>query len=379
VKIEERKITVRELVSSYSDKGEEGVFGFDGNLNIRPPYQREFIYKDAQRAAVVDTVRRGFPLNVMYWADHGDGTFEVMDGQQRTISLAQYVTGEFSFDFGNGPKYFYNLTQDEKDRILDYSLFIYVCAGTELEKLDWFKTINIAGEKLTPQELRNAVYHGTWLSHAKPFFSRTNGPAAIVSEAYVSGAPIRQELLELAISWACIRDGLKNVEDYMAIHQHDPNATDLWNFFETVIRWAVSTFPHKRKELKSVDWGTLYSRFGSSFPDAVELEKRVSDLMSDEDVQKKAGIYHYVLDGDQRHLNIRAFSANQKREAYELQQGLCSSGSRCLTPENSNGLLKFEIDQMEGDHITPWSKGGHTVSGNCQMLCVPCNRTKGDA
>lgn len=376
--IEENQITIRELLADYNDEGELGVTGFTGLLDIRPPYQREFIYKDAQRAAVIKTVKRGFPLNVMYWAAHGDGSYEVMDGQQRTISLAQYVSGDFSCDFGDGPKFFYNLTNDEKEQIYNYRLFIYICTGSDSEKLDWFRTINIAGEKLTPQELRNAVYHGPWLSDAKTYFSRPNGPAAVVGSKYVSGSPIRQELLEKALKWICIRDHLDTVEDYMAVHQNDPNATDLWGHFENVIRWAKSTFPVERDELTSVDWGTLYDAHGATFPDGAALEGLVSKLMMDEDVQKKSGIYPYVLDEDPRHLNIRSFTPGQKREAFESQNGKCANGSRCKTPTNPDGKTIFRLEEMEGDHIIPWSKGGKTISANCQMLCIPCNRSKGD-
>lgn len=68
MKIELKEITVRDLVEGYHDNGDGGVTGYGGCLDIRPPYQREFIYKDKQRNAVIDTVRKGFPLNVMYWA-----------------------------------------------------------------------------------------------------------------------------------------------------------------------------------------------------------------------------------------------------------------------------------------------------------------------
>ena len=378
MQIEENRITIRELVADYKDEGELGVSGFAGSLDIRPPYQREFIYKDAQRAAVIKTVQRGFPLNVMYWAAHGDGTYEVMDGQQRTISVAQYVSGAFSCDFGNGPKFFYNLTNDEKEQIYNYKLFIYICSGSDSEKLDWFRTINIAGEKLAPQELRNAVYHGSWLSNAKTHFSRPNGPASTISSKYVSGSPIRQELLEKALKWICVRDQVETIEDYMAAHQHDPNATDLWGYFENVIRWAKSTFPVERDELTAVNWGGLYASHGSSYPDGAALEAKVSKLMMDEDIQKKSGIYAHVLDGDSRHLSIRLFTSSQKREAFERQNGLCANGRHCKTPSNADGKSTFKLEEMEGDHITPWSKGGKTVSANCQMLCIPCNRSKGD-
>lgn len=379
MKIERREVTVAELVQDYTDNGEGGVTGLGGVLDVRPPYQREFVYKDAQRAAVIDTVHKRFPLNVMYWVVRDDGTYEVLDGQQRTISLCQYASGDFSFDFGSGPKYFHNLTADERERFLDYELLVYVCEGSDSEKLDWFRIVNIAGEKLTNQELRNAVYHGQWLADAKRYFSRTGGAAAGVSEGYVKGTPIRQELLEKALDWICLRDGLPAVEAYMAQHQHDPNATDLWSFFQNVIQWAKSTFPVRRKELASVDWGKLYHAHGQTFPDGDALEVRVAELMADEDVQKKPGIYAYVLDGDERHLRIRAFTSNQKREAYERQAGLCANGTKCRTPGNSDGQQRFELTEMEADHIKPWSKGGHTVPDNCQMLCQPCNRQKSDS
>ena len=123
-------------------------------LGLRPPYQREFVYKDEQRNAVIDTVTKGFPLNVMYWVKIDDGNYEVLDGQQRTISIGDYVAGDYSINH----RAFHNLTDVEKDHILDYELFIYACEGEESEKLEWFKTINIAGERLYDQELRNAVY-----------------------------------------------------------------------------------------------------------------------------------------------------------------------------------------------------------------------------
>lgn len=376
MKIESRRISVRDLVEGYKDNGEGGVVGYGGKLDIRPPYQREFVYRDAQRAAVINTVRHDYPLNVMYWADHGDGTYEVMDGQQRTISLGQYASGNFSFDFGHGPKAFYNMTQSEKDQFLDYELFVYVCTGTDIEKLDWFKIINIAGEKLSDQELRNAVYHGPWLADAKKWFSKVNGPADAVSDGYVRAKVNRQELLETALEWVIRRDGLAKVDDYMQLHQKDPNATDLWTYFQSVIAWAKSTFPVERSFLTAVDWGKLYRLHGSTFPDGVALEARVAELMADDDIQKRAGIYEYVLDGDERHLNLRQFSPSQRQQAYERQKHLCANGGHCRTPGNKDGKMVFTISAMEADHITPWSKGGRTTAENCQMLCLPCNRQK---
>lgn len=363
MKIQLKELTVRELTSGYKDNAEAGVVGYDARLDIRPPYQREFVYDEKQRNAVIDTVFKGFPLNVMYWAVREDGGFEVIDGQQRTISLCQFVNSDFAFDF----KYFHNLTDDEKAQLLDYKLMIYVCEGTDSEKLAWFKTINIAGEKLTDQELRNAVYAGSWLSDAKRYFSKSGCPAYAMGSKYLNGTPIRQDYLETVLSW--ISKG--NIEIYMARHQHDSNANELWLYFQKVISWVEILFPKTRKEMKGVNWGDLYNRYAEAHYDSSELEKEVAKLMMDSDVKKKSGIYPYVFDHDENQLDIRAFDGNTKREVYERQGGLCAN------PDCPHKGEILNIDAMEADHITPWKEGGRTVASNCQLLCRDCNRRKG--
>jgi HNH endonuclease/Protein of unknown function DUF262 len=377
VKVELNKITVREVAEGYLDKDESGVVGYDGKLNIRPKYQREFVYDDKKREAVLQTIRKGFPLNVMYWAVNDDGTFEVLDGQQRTISFCQYVSGDFSITIEGKPMAFHNLTQSQKVQLLDYELMVYFCEGDDKEKLDWFETVNIAGVKLTAQELRNAVYTGPWLSDAKSKFSKTNGPAYGLASKYVTGSPIRQELLETALKWIVRRDGQKDVEDYMSSHQHDPNANELWTYFRNVIEWVQDTFIVYRKEMKGIEWGSHYDAYKDQVFDTAALEERVATLMQDGDITRLKGIYAYVLTGDERHLNIRQFDDSDKRAAYERQKGICANETHCLTPGNSDGKKVFDITEMEADHITPWSKGGKTDPANCQMLCLPCNRQKG--
>lgn len=358
MKIQLQEIPVRDVAAKFVNNEEEGVIGYDGRLNIRPKYQREFIYRDAQRDAVIDTVRKDFPLNVMYWAVNSDGTYEVLDGQQRTISICQYVAGDFSVNY----QYFHNLTDDEKEQILNYKLMVYWCEGNDKEKLEWFTTINIAGEKLTDQELRNAIYTGTWLTDAKRYFSRSNGAAYNLAKDYVNGSPIRQDYLETAIKW--ISSG--NIEQYMSQNQHAQNANELWMYFQNVINWAQLTFLHYRREMKGVDWGKLYNQFKDEKYDTDALESEIVKLMMDEDVTKKSGIYEYVLTREEKYLSIRAFTDNMKREAYERQQGICPVCGK-----------HFDITEMEADHITPWVEGGRTTAENCQMLCREDNRRKG--
>lgn len=357
MKITLHEISVRELVDGYKNDEEEGVVGYHGRLNIRPKYQREFIYGNDKRNAVIDTLRKDFPLNVMYWVVTENGTYELLDGQQRTISICEYVDGQFSFQ----KFYFHNLTEDQKDQILNYKLMIYFCEGKGSEILDWFRTINISGEKLTDQELLNINYTGPWLTDAKRHFSKTKCVAYQIGSKYLIGKPIRQEYLRTALKWI----SHNQISEYMGKHQHDPNANALWTYFRNVIDWVDLTFPTYRKEMKGQDWGALYDSFHDKIFDAKLLEKQVSSLMEDSDVTDKKGIYTYVLTGKENKLHIRTFDQNTRRTVYEQQKGICPLCHK-----------HFKIEEMEADHIIPWSKGGHTVKENCQMLCIDCNRRK---
>ncbi|MBQ9772675.1 MAG: DUF262 domain-containing protein [Lentisphaeria bacterium] len=359
MKIELHELTIREIAENYTDNNENGVTGYNGKLNIRPKYQREFVYDDKKRNAVIETIIRGFPLNVMYWVKNSDDDFEILDGQQRTISFCQYINGDFSLN----NRAFHNLTKPEQQQILDYKVMVYFCEGNDKEKLDWFQTINIAGEKLTDQELRNAVYTGSWLADAKLKFSKSNCAAYLKGNKYLNAAPIRQEYLETALKW--INNG--KIEEYMSQHQHDPNANELFSYFLKVIDWVEMTFVKYRKEMKGIEWGPLYNQFKDIVVDTADLEKEISALMVDDDVTNRKGIYTYVLTRQEKYLSVRAFDNRMKRTAYERQAGICKICGKY-----------FEIEEMEADHITPWSQGGKTLSENCQMLCRECNRRKSD-
>ena len=357
MKIELKKITVRDVTEGYVDNVGEGVLGYGGKLDIRPPYQREFIYGEKQRDAVIDTVTNNYPLNVMYWAVRDDGKFEIIDGQQRTISVCQYIDGVFAYD----SRYFHNLQDDEQAKILDYEMMIYQCSGTDSEKLRWFKTINIAGKELTPQELRNAVYSGPWVSDAKHYFSKRGCVASVIASNYVSGSAIRQEYLETAIRWI----SKNNINEYMAKHQHDQNANMLRNYFQSVINWVEATFKKREKHMKNVDWGSLYDEYKDVQVDTDKIEEETKKLWLDDDITKKSGIYPYILTREERHLSLSAFKDGMKQKAFELQEGKCAKCKK-----------QFELSEMEGDHIIPWSRGGKTIQDNCQLLCVKDHQAK---
>ncbi len=359
-------IPIKDLVEGYIDEGEKGVSGYGGQLNIRPPFQREFVYKEKERNAVIDSIFKGFPLNVMYWVKNQQGSYELLDGQQRTVSICSYRSGDFSIPLNGHPRNFSNLTSEQRDQFLNYQLQVYICEnGTEEEQLNWFMIINIAGAKLSVQELRNAIYTGPWVTDAKRRFAKNNCVAAQAGSKYLSGQVNRQEYLETVLMWCADMDGIDSIESYMSKHQHDENSDREWQYFQKVIAWVKTIFPNYRSDMKSVPWGVLYNKYKDKEVSATQLEEEISRLILDDDVTNKKGIYEYVLSREERVLNIRAFSDAMKIEAYERQHGICP-----------NCKKHYQIEEMHGDHIKPWSKGGKTNAENCQMLCKECNWKK---
>lgn len=374
-----KQISIADLFNGFVNNEEEGVYThirIDGELiktNIRPPYQREFVYSDGKRNEVIKSISLNRPLGLIHLAKNSDGTMEVIDGQQRIISICSYLNGDYSVnglcDFLNEKKFDCERFKGTAiyQQIMSYNHIIaYIVDGSDDEKLEWFKTINISGEKLTDQELLNANYTGEWLCSAKRKFSKTNCVAYKKGNKLVNGTPIRQDYLETALSW--ISGGKENIQKYMGDHQFDENAEPLWDYFVEVIEWVEKTFTY-RKEMKGIDWGKLYREYGKVDYNIAELEEKVKALMEDDEVDNNKGIYEYVLSNcakeKERCLSIRKFKDKDKRSAYEKQNGICPICGK-----------HYAIEEMEGDHIVAWSKGGKTTIDNLQMLCKKCNREK---
>ena len=388
-------LTVRQLVDGYRDSGDNGVVALGGKLNVRPAFQREFVYSPSDRDRVMKSVYDNLPLNVMYWAKNPDGTFEIIDGQQRTISICQFITNNdgygnpiaINFD-GRRTQTFTTLSPEKQNEILDdYKLQVYVCDGTEDEKLEWFHTINIAGKVMEEQELLNADYTGTWLTSAKSFFSKKDNNLALNYRYYDNNqkhsliainneSANRQALLHLVLGWIIDTDSelYPEIKNYMSIHRNDKNADEIINYYKSVIDWVHNVFGEKYyDEMRGLPWGLIYNKYNDKKYNCNEIQKTVADLMADDEIQSKKGIFEYVFDGDKKHLNLRQFDNTIKRNIYQKQGGICPY---CANTENENKIWK--IDEMEADHIIPWSRGGKTTPENCQMLCKHHNRIKSD-
>jgi hypothetical protein len=386
--IDLKLIKIKDIIENFKDSAEEGVVGYGGKLNIRPAYQREFVYKPEQRNEVIRTIMRGyphtsFPLNVMYWAQTDDNQYELIDGQQRTISICQYANTVFSILIDDMPRNFGNLSKEKVEYFLDYELQVYICSGTAEEKLEWFSIINIAGEPLTDQELLNANYTGKWLSSAKRYFMKSNCAAYGLANKYIEieANQSRGKGLETAIKWI----SKDNVKQYMADHQNDENAEVLWEHFRTIIEWVQSIFPKYYREMKGINWGQLYDKYHTENYDPKETAILTQRLFDDLYITNPKGIFEYVLGGekDKKLIAVRIFEDAVKRAVYakqktEAEKKGVSNCPLCAVGNNANKTKVWTIAEMDADHVTAWSKGGATDIKNCEMLCITHNRAKGN-
>lgn len=378
--------TVADICKGFIfDKNEgKGLFGLGGKLIIQPEYQRNYIYGDGKKdVAVVESLLKGYPLGLIYFVLNADGMYEVLDGQQRITSFARFVNQSWPFavERKGKPRYFNSLDPDEQKKILESRLTIYVCEGEPSEIQEWFETINIAGVPLVKQELRNASYHGPFVTKARAVFSNTGNANMNRWQTYVKGDPKRQAILETALDW--VSGG--EIDSYMALHRNDTGINELKNHFDTVIDWIDSVFDYTGSEVCGLDWGDMYRRYHTNAYDKDAVTVRVEELLSDTQVTNKKGVFEFVLGGeaDTSLLNIRVFDEKTKRAVYEKQTKAAQDRDEsncpfCAIGHDNNAKRIYKLNEMDADHVTAWSKGGSTDESNCQMLCKSHNRAKGN-
>lgn len=382
-----RDFSIREIVDGfvYSETEGRGLFGLSGQLVIQPEYQRHYIYGDGKKdVAVIDSLLSEYPLGLIYFNTTEDG-FEVLDGQQRITSIGRFVTGKFAVKVAGSEQTFSSLPIEHQNLIMDSKLLVYVCEGTEKEIKDWFQTVNIANTPLTAQEMRNAVYSGPYVAAAKEEFSNSSNSNLQKWSSYINGNAKRQEILEVALSWVAFAKGT-SIDEYMARHRRSKSIRELKEFFYSVIDWVSAVFPGQpQREMRGLEWGRLYEEYHTSAYNPQKLATAVEELHGDPAVTSTKGIYEYLLGGrnNSRLLKVRLFDDRVKRAAYKKQtDAALAAGSSncpmCASGDNANRTRVYRLEELEADHVSAWSRGGDSTLDNCEMLCVPHNRIKGN-
>lgn len=388
MKTELKQYSVREVVDGFvfNEYEGKGLYGLAGRLTIQPEYQRHYIYGDGKKdVAVIDSLLKGYPLGLIYFHAPSDNALEVLDGQQRITSVGRFTTSKFAIKVDGKEQTFSSLPVDRQNKIMDTTLLVYECEGTETEIKDWFRTINIAGVPLNDQELRNSIYSGPFVTKAKGEYSNSHNAQMQKFQSYIKGDVKRQEILETALEWVASPHGL-TIDAYMAQHRTDAEITSLKAYFTSVIDWVTTVFTRSPDaEMRGLEWGRLYEQHHSTSYDPAMIDTRLDELRADPAVHRPRNIYEFVLGGetDTKLLEIRIFDANTKRVGYEQQTKKAKAAGvsncpLCAIGNDANKARIYRQNEMDADHVTAWSKGGATDMANLTMLCVPHNRSKGN-
>ena len=392
-------LKISELVEGYENNSETegGVSSMKGRLNIRPRYQRAYIadLTPNWRENLINSILCGFPINRVYIGLSSIATgsifedmLEMLDGQQRTITICDFHEGKFAIKYNGMLAHFDNLPPEIQQRFLDYELDVTYCKGTESARIAWFKRINQPNSILVPQELRNATYVGEWLEHLKKYFCSCSASARkqitdksekYCASYYAKSRKIeRCEYLETALDWISYYEYPEmrkaSADDricrYMAEHQNIEPNDDVINHYKAVIDWANATFLNNGKKVQKypqsfagVDWGRLYAEYGNNAYDTVYVTNRIAELLAIQDeFTTPAGLYEWILRGEKREdralMSPRTFKPETRAKQFRAQGG-----------EDPISGEKFEDEsQMEAHHIIPWTEGGTTDITNCVLL-----------
>lgn len=380
-------ITVKDICDGfvYNELEGKGLFGLSGRLTIQPEYQRNYIYASdggKREMAVIESILKGYPIGLIYFNKVSEKNLEVLDGQQRITSVGRFVTDKFAIKDENGmEQYFGGIAKDKQAKILETKLLIYECEGTESQIKEWFKTINIAGVPLVPQELLNAIYSGPFVTLGKEEFSNSQNANIQKWSAYIKGSANRQAFFERALDWA----SKGNIDDYMSIHRNDKNINELKKYFNSVIDWISSVFTEVESEMCGLEWGRLYEEYHKKAYDPKKASAEARKLYADPYIKNRRGIFEYILGGlvDTKLLDVRIFDEATKKSVYATQTATAekkekSNCPHCAIGHDANKNNVWSFGEMDADHVAAWSKGGATSAKNCQMLCKTHNRAKGN-
>ena len=380
-------ITVKEICEGfvYNELEGKGLFGLSGKLTIQPEYQRNYIYASdggKREMAVIESVLKGYPIGLIYFNKVSENNLEVLDGQQRITSVGRFITDKFAIKDENGmEQYFGGMAKDKKTKILETKLLIYECEGTESQIKEWFKTINIAGVPLVPQELLNAIYSGPFVTLGKEEFSNSQNSNIQKWSAYIKGSANRQAFFERALDWA----SKGNIDDYMSRHRYDENINELKKYFNSAIDWVSSVFVDVESEMCGLEWGRLYEEYHKKAYNSKKVSAEARKLYGDPYIKNRKGIFEFILGGsvDTKLLEVRIFDEATKKEVYATQTAKAekkgeSNCPHCAIGHDANKEKIWNLSDMDADHVAAWSKGGVTSAKNCQMLCKTHNRAKGN-
>lgn len=344
----------------------------DGIIKSDIELQREIVYSNEKQSLVIDSIVTGVPLPAFYFWINQDGTVEVIDGKQRVEAIKKFKQNDLTYNDKIWSEYAEDGTFQEDFNNVE--LTIIECSGTEQQKREIFKRINTLGVPLSKYEVLNGLYNGVYLRGLTTYVSKDKNAVKVL------GTQNRGSRQMKALAYIC---NMKNqsIDDYVKTNQDKSFAEDQTelskyiNFISKIFDKCDKDiyFDLARKYLKDFSiWkahkteiNIMLTRFYKS--DDYKLMNKTMIPFEIENIIL-AVVNNISVDPK------RLFTAEDKERYLASKTPNADGKYQC---EGKDGCGKwFYPDELQMDHIDPWSLGGRTELSNAQLLCRVCNTAK---
>lgn len=325
----------------------------EGQLEMRPPFQRNPVWSNKQKGALIETILLEYPIPEIYMQDvvSEDGAEKhiVVDGQQRIRSVLDFIDGEFEIEeegFSWEDISFDDLSSDDKKKIFEYKFVTRILPTIPDEEIrSIFQRINRNTVTLNAQELRHATYWGAFIKLMESlsdleFWSRAeifsaNDRRRMLDTEYVS---------ELAVAYL---NGLQNKKTkleyfYQLYEKEFDDAEKLNSVFFEVLGEIGKLIPNIRdtRFRKKSDFYTLFLIF-AEYEALLPLSAEVRSAVSAALLKFAADVNRYLSDSDSN------FSPEVVQYAKNVERAASDLGSR----RARHDALKKIIDEAMRTHV----------------------------
>jgi len=403
-----------------------------GDLDIRPPYQRQNVWGDKEKQTLIESIRMEYPMGILLLDEHQEPTargntryrYDVVDGQQRCTTLFEYINGagDWTRRRVRGLTFvrYNDLDADVQDLVDNYQVPVCILRGCSDEDIrEIFVRIQL-GRALVPAEKIRALntpyrdvltelaehrlfelFGGTWKTRDSNWFLAGSAFMAV----YRGNNFIRQEYLNTD---AFLRD--RTTYDASKSRRVCDSTKRLLNLMREILINADNEEPLFTKKL--ADRGTRFAKWtftvtavlhGTYTTTGAELgiaramlsywHKAIEEEGTDEEEQYlrtgRTGrvdtlptrrcidqlLTRVILEANLDPIDPqRDFNQAQREEIFSRSSGVCQfirqDGNRCPNP--------ISASYFHADHIRAHSRGGPTSVENGRALCRGCNLSIGN-